>query len=257
MAARSELQRRRTGHQNGEASTADSSRGGSRSDKSRARGVGVTVKRCQATVSFICAAIAILSTALLIGTRTGVPEVRETAVLHDQSHQTSTRDDVVSSPLDPGQHTTEVPRVETRFGEQPSNGLLTMASKADIRQIARGTSVYCNGDTLDSRRCHARNMCYAHGELVAVRGPETVLSGVPPDRFNPAVLTLGTVLQHNILHASFVDVPAEAMMNAPRVLLVRRPMLLMSRFMPSNIMHAIHDDVLPAVRKSPTVYLPF
>jgi len=119
---------------------------------------------------------------------------------------------------------------------------------ADIDAISRGTGLYCRGGDVDSRRCHASHLCYLRGDLAAVRGPETTFVGVPVDRFNPALLTLGTVLQHNALHASVVDIPSDEMRllaAAGRLLVVRGTALLVHRFMPSNVMHAMHDDVLP------------
>jgi hypothetical protein len=126
-------------------------------------------------------------------------------------------------------------------------GLLTEATPSEIAMLKRGSGVFCRGDSVDTRRCYAERMCVVKGELAAVIGPETVLEGVPDDRFNPALLTLGSVQRHNVLHASFVDIPSGVITSAPRVWVVRSPTLVMARFMPSNIMHALHDDVLPAL----------
>jgi hypothetical protein len=101
------------------------------------------------------------------------------------------------------------------------------------------------------------------------------MSGVPADRFAPALVTLGGVQDHNLLHFSFVDAPAAAVLDivvkgaesnrrkkggggegnndgvggvSGGVKVVTGPVLLLYRFKPDNIMHTIHDDVLPAIQ---------
>ena len=100
---------------------------------------------------------------------------------------------------------------------------------------------------------------------------------MPSDRFAPALTTLGGVQDHNMMHFTFIDAPAMALVDlvhddeaaggggggmggggaggvdddasrsAPKtVTMVTGPVLLLYRFKPDNIMHAVHDDVMPA-----------
>eukprot|EP00041_Stephanoeca_diplocostata_P016296 m.320432 g.320432 ORF g.320432 m.320432 type:complete len:760 (-) comp20320_c0_seq3:522-2801(-) len=131
---------------------------------------------------------------------------------------------------------------------------VTAASDEDIDRLARGGSVYCSGSSVDNRTCRFDDMCYIprRNEYVLPRGVASLLHGVPSNRFDPALLTLSSVQRHNAMHMSFVDVPADQFTNAsilPKhiVFVVSAPVLLLYRFKPNNVMHILHDDVLPVL----------
>jgi len=81
-----------------------------------------------------------------------------------------------------------------------------------LSRLLDGTSAWCQGNTVDTRRCRFENLCYntASGDFVAVHGTGSVFRGLPTDRFGPSLLTLSSVLRHNVQYMSFVDLPGES-----------------------------------------------
>lgn len=130
---------------------------------------------------------------------------------------------------------------KTQFFKQ--NGV-----KSSMPSISEGSSVWCFGSTVSERLCKFKNLCYdsVKDEYIFFHGRETVFSGVPFDRFNPALLELSTVIDHNIHYFNFVDFPASFLSNIDRnISFLKGKTILFHRFMPDNIMHIIHDDLLP------------
>ena len=61
-------------------------------------------------------------------------------------------------------------------------------------------------------------------------------------------MSLSSVERHNIQYLHYDDVPAsalQAVLDGRPLWMVKGPSHLFRRFKPDNIMHAIHDDVLP------------
>ena len=90
------------------------------------------------------------------------------------------------------------------------------------------------------------------------------------DRFDPTLLDLSTVANHSGQYFNYADVPATA---ADRLLgsdtrVVDGQSLIFNRFHPGNLMHVLHDDLLPlydtlkvghdaiVFRTSPSPYVP-
>ena len=76
---------------------------------------------------------------------------------------------------------------------------------------------------------------------------QTTLSGVPDDRHTPALLDMSTVREHNRQLFTYVDLPAHQASAVLGVdaLLINQTSLIFKRFNPDNLMHALHDDLLP------------
>ena len=74
----------------------------------------------------------------------------------------------------------------------------------------------------------------------------SVVSGVPDDRHSPALCDLSTVRNHNRQHFNYIDLPSHAAHNVLKgALLINHTSILFKRFNPDNIMHVLHDDLLP------------
>ncbi|KAI0238793.1 Protein O-linked-mannose beta-1,4-N-acetylglucosaminyltransferase 2 [Lamellibrachia satsuma] len=115
-----------------------------------------------------------------------------------------------------------------------------------------------------TKPCHAQAMAWAMG-MVHGHGPhiigqcflstfaffhhtnDSVISGVPIDRFDPALLDLSTVANHSGQYFNYADVPAmaaEGLLSA-ETRMVSGTSLIFNRFHPDNLMHVLHDDLLP------------
>jgi protein O-mannose beta-1,4-N-acetylglucosaminyltransferase len=67
-------------------------------------------------------------------------------------------------------------------------------------------------------------------------------------RFQPALVSLSSAERHNIQYLHYDDLPASAL----ETVLAGRPLWMVGglshlfrRFKPDNVMHAVHDDILP------------
>ncbi len=112
--------------------------------------------------------------------------------------------------------------------------------------IAEGSSVWCSGSDHMQRICRFRNLCYLPevNDFVFYHSSQSVYSGLPRNRFNPTLLDMSSVRDHNAQYFNFVDLPAKSAMHFP-VDFVHQQSLIFNRFNPDNIMHVIHDDLLP------------
>eukprot|EP00040_Diaphanoeca_grandis_P007431 m.40900 g.40900 ORF g.40900 m.40900 type:complete len:729 (-) comp18645_c0_seq1:72-2258(-) len=120
-----------------------------------------------------------------------------------------------------------------------------------VRQsLMSGSSVWCTGNTFDTRQCRFRNLCHHRmtSEYVFIQGPSSVMHGVPRDRFMPQLISMSSVQNHNAMHMTFVDLPVAAlttMIESSAVHFVNSSTFMMKRFKPNNVMHVLHDDIFP------------
>lgn len=118
-------------------------------------------------------------------------------------------------------------------------------------RLKDGSSAFCDGSSVSTRTCRFENLCYffEHDEFVLLHGAQSLFSGLPGDRHS-AFLDMSSVSDHNTQRFEFVDLPALALFNESGHL--RQPVtyhhglsLIFKRFNPGNLMHVIHDDLLP------------
>lgn len=104
---------------------------------------------------------------------------------------------------------------------------------------ARETSVWCRGFNASDRMCIFRNLYYRAdtGDFVFVHGPQS--SGRVEEE-----LQLSSVAEHGAFYLTCIDLPLSALSHF-HITPVHSTTLIMSRFNPDNIMHAIHDDLVP------------
>ena len=110
-----------------------------------------------------------------------------------------------------------------------------------------GSSIWCTGHSKSTRICKFRYLCYhpVQDEYLFFHGPETVLDCVPNDRFDPALLDMSSVEDHNTQYFNYIDYPVEALESFSNITMFNDFSFIFHRFNTENIMHVFHDDLLP------------
>lgn len=112
----------------------------------------------------------------------------------------------------------------------------------------QGTSAWCRTDGINTKSCQFQNLCYkiAEKDFIFFRSNNSQLE-FDPDLQNPEdwfTINLSTVPGHNAHMFSLVTIPSESL-NKFSVAWLDGTSIIMSRFKPDNIMHVLHDDILP------------
>ena len=109
------------------------------------------------------------------------------------------------------------------------------------------SSVWCYGQYRNEQICKFRNLYYSTAlkEYIFFHGDSSIIQGVPDKRCSPAFLDLTSVRDHNLQYFNFQDAPVSALKYFSEIVHIHQPSLLFHRFNPENIMHVIHDDLLP------------
>lgn len=100
------------------------------------------------------------------------------------------------------------------------------------------------------RRCRFSNLCYRvdSREFVFIQDRQrSLLLNLPADRFSPSLQYLGSV-EHNNFHFHYVEVDHSEYRRVfadHKLVRITGLTLIFSRFKPDNLMHSIHDDLLP------------
>ncbi|KAI1885678.1 hypothetical protein AGOR_G00206290 [Albula goreensis] len=98
------------------------------------------------------------------------------------------------------------------------------------------------------RICRFDYLCYSTEaeEFVFFHSNSSVmLPNLGPRRFQPALLDLSSVEDHNTQYFNFLELPAAALKFMPKPVFVPDVALILNRFNPDNLMHVFHDDLLP------------
>ena len=83
-------------------------------------------------------------------------------------------------------------------------------------------------------------------EFFIVKTNRSVLANIPSNRYRDALLETGSVANHSIFFWNYAEVsPFKPSMQNLAVRYERRTHFLFQRLHPRNIMHNLHDDVLP------------
>uniref|UniRef100_UPI00358DEC48 protein O-linked-mannose beta-1,4-N-acetylglucosaminyltransferase 2 isoform X1 n=1 Tax=Myxine glutinosa TaxID=7769 RepID=UPI00358DEC48 len=121
---------------------------------------------------------------------------------------------------------------------------------AAIRELhADGTTAVCTGKVHTDRLCRFQHLCYwaPADEFLFFHGPGSVaLPSLGARRFQPALLDLSTVDDHNTQYFNVIDLPVSSLDRLPRPAFLSDTALIFNRFNPENLMHVLHDDLLPA-----------
>ncbi|XP_054869843.1 protein O-linked-mannose beta-1,4-N-acetylglucosaminyltransferase 2 isoform X2 [Amphiprion ocellaris] len=112
-----------------------------------------------------------------------------------------------------------------------------------------GTRMVCSGKMHTDRICRFDYLCYCSEaeEFVFFHSNSSVmLPNLGSRRFQPALLDLSSVEDHNTQYFNFLELPAAALKFMPKPVFVPDVTLILNRFNPDNLMHVFHDDLLPA-----------
>lgn len=109
------------------------------------------------------------------------------------------------------------------------------------------SSIWCYGRNRNERSCKFKNLYYSTflKEYIFFHGKSSIIQGMPDKRCDPALLDLSSVKDHNMKYFNYQDAPIFALKNFSRIFHIHQASLLFHRFNPENIMHVIHDDLLP------------
>ncbi|XP_078368595.1 protein O-linked-mannose beta-1,4-N-acetylglucosaminyltransferase 2-like [Oculina patagonica] len=123
----------------------------------------------------------------------------------------------------------------------------TQVKRNILDSLREGSSFWCTGHSKSTRICKFRHLCYhpVQDEYLFFHGPETVLDGVPNDRFDPALLDMSSVEDHNTQYFNYIDYPVAALESFSNITMLDDFSFIFHRFNPDNIMHVFHDDLLP------------
>lgn len=114
--------------------------------------------------------------------------------------------------------------------------------------VEDGTKMVCTGRMHTDRVCRFESLCYSTEaeEFVFFHSNSSImLPSLGSRRFQPALLDLSSVDDHNTQYFNFVELPAAALKFMPKPVFVPDVALIMNRFNPDNLMHVFHDDLLP------------
>lgn len=112
-----------------------------------------------------------------------------------------------------------------------------------------GTRMVCTGKMHTDRVCRFDYLCYCSEaeEFVFFHSNSSVmLPNLGSRRFQPALLDLSSVEDHNTQYFNFLELPAATLRFMPKPVFVPDVALILNRFNPDNLMHVFHDDLLPA-----------
>ncbi|CAL9705237.1 unnamed protein product [Knipowitschia caucasica] len=112
-----------------------------------------------------------------------------------------------------------------------------------------GTQMICTGKMHTDRICRFDYLCYCSDaeEFVFFHSNSSVmLPNLGSRRFQPALLDLSSVEDHNTQYFNFLELPVAALKFMPKPVFVPDVTLILNRFNPDNLMHVFHDDLLPA-----------
>ncbi|ESO13223.1 hypothetical protein HELRODRAFT_105809 [Helobdella robusta] len=111
------------------------------------------------------------------------------------------------------------------------------------------TSAHCWGGNHTNRICYFTNLYFSTDieEFIFVHGDGSSYINIPDNIYNPALLDMSSVEDHNTQYFAYMDVSLEKFSNplGKNISTVDGFTLCMKRFLPSNLMHIFHDDLLP------------
>jgi len=139
---------------------------------------------------------------------------------------------------------------------QPSG--TDMVPERDSNKSLIESSMWCFGSDHTNRMCYFHNLCYVPhiDEFVFLHGNHSTYIGIPENRYDPALLDLSSVKDHNTQYFNFMDADAAKMQSIVNdAIVIEQTSLIFRRFHPDNLMHVLHDDIIPLFHTIST--LPF
>jgi len=147
-------------------------------------------------------------------------------------------------------------------GTVPQHSLFSHHQKSyvseQVSKLPIESSVWCLGSHHTNRMCYFHNLCYLPqvDEFVFLHGNRSAYIGTPENRYDPALLDLSSVKDHNTQYFNFMDADAARMLSLfNHAVVIEQTSLIFRRFHPDNLMHVLHDDAIPLFHTIST--LPF
>ncbi|KAM9805598.1 protein O-linked-mannose beta-1,4-N-acetylglucosaminyltransferase 2 [Syngnathus typhle] len=112
-----------------------------------------------------------------------------------------------------------------------------------------GTRMVCTSKMHTDRICRFDYLCYCTegDEFVFFHSNASImLPNLGFRRFQPALLDMSSVEDHNTQYFNFLELPTAALKFLPKPVFVPDVTFIFNRFNPDNLMHVFHDDLLPA-----------
>lgn len=105
------------------------------------------------------------------------------------------------------------------------------------------SSVFCSSHENQDIECRFQNLCYHRDKFWYFNGVETVESGLPSSSLGPLILDLSSVKNHNAKYFTYTNSSSRPTYLSMHY--IQKSSILFHRFNPDNLMHVIHDDLLP------------
>ena len=102
------------------------------------------------------------------------------------------------------------------------------------------SSVSCTSQKNQDIECRFQNLCYHQDKFWYFHSVDTVESGLPS---SPLILDLSSVKNHNAKYFKYINSSARSTCRSMNY--IQKSGILFHRFNPDNLMHVIHDDLLP------------
>ncbi|GFN79273.1 protein o-linked-mannose beta-1,4-n-acetylglucosaminyltransferase 2 [Plakobranchus ocellatus] len=129
----------------------------------------------------------------------------------------------------------------------------TTHTEALHRIQSHGTSVWCESVQGGEDFCHFQNLCFniQERDFVFVLGEESLvthrsISSVKTDENHFLTVNLSAVPDHNAHTFPLVFIPSGSF-HQFKAAVIPGASFIMSRFKPDNVMHVLHDDLLPLI----------
>lgn len=108
------------------------------------------------------------------------------------------------------------------------------------------SSVWCYGENVSNRICLFHNLCYQPkaDQFVFFVGRNSIIENLLESDLRSAVLELSSVANHNAHYFTFITLAASASTSF-KTQWISGVSLGVHRFKPDNLMHVLHDDILP------------
>lgn len=121
-----------------------------------------------------------------------------------------------------------------------------LVNKTQLHVFNMSSSVFCFGELMKDRECRFQNLCYRKdtSEYIFLHGPETRFYGLEHARNDPALVDLSSVANHTAKYFTYTDIHTSSL-DFVDFEYVAGPSVLFHRFNSENLMHVLHDDLMP------------
>lgn len=140
-----------------------------------------------------------------------------------------------------------------KFIEEPMMVTPSLKEATDEEKLSflAGSSAKCLENGGHKKYCSLRNICYnpQKNDFIFFKGPDSKLDStldIAKSQNNSQIvpLSLSTLPDHNALTFSLITLPVDTLSKFSFSVITKKSIAI-SRFKPDNIMHVLHDDILP------------